>query len=200
MIPQDGFLRLIAQDRVWLNLRVGFWGRRFCWVEVAVPTGLEGFQVVAFEYCLWAGAVIFGVDAEGFQQAGQVLGLHGFGFVPLVPLAVVQGVEKLKQVSGGDPFRVFFGCKGVAKVGKDLLGAKEVFKSGQSEGIDQGCTGTLGPFSADEVSDVQERFGTIALAEGEFGWELVIVIRGNGGKEFIVGSSPLAQGFPQRPD
>ena len=38
--------------------------------QVARPAFFEIFEVVAFDYLVWAGSVVVAVDAEGFQQAG----------------------------------------------------------------------------------------------------------------------------------
>src|SRR5947207_5490450 len=91
-------------------------------MEMAVPVWLEIFEIVAFDHLVWAGAVVVAVDAEGFEQAGQVFGFHGLAFVPLVPGAVIQGVKEGYEIGGGDPSDVAFGGEGVAEVGEDLPG------------------------------------------------------------------------------
>ena len=99
-------------------------------MEVARPARLEIFEIVAFDHLVWSGAVVVAVDAEGFKQAGQVFGAHGFAFVPLVPVAVIQGVKEGYEIGGGDPLGIAFGGEGVAEVGEDLPGAVEVFEGG----------------------------------------------------------------------
>jgi len=85
-------------------------------------------EAVAFDYLVWAGAVVVAADAEGFQQAGQLVGLDGLAFVPFVPGAVIHGVEEGQQAGGGDPSGIAFFCKGVTEVGEDLAGVVEVFE------------------------------------------------------------------------
>ena len=93
-------------------------------------------EAVASDYLAGAGAVVVGVDAEGFQQAGQLFGVHGFAFVPFVPGAVIHSVEKRQQVGGGDPLGIAFLCEGVSEVGEDLPGTVEVFEGSESKGVD----------------------------------------------------------------
>ena len=104
--------------------------------EVAGPAFLKIFLVVTFDYFVWAGAVVAGLDAEGFQQAGQGFGLHGLVFTPCVPGAIVQGVKEFQQVGGGDPFGIVLCCKEITDIGQDLPGVIKVFEGGQGKGVD----------------------------------------------------------------
>ena len=124
-------------------------------MEVADPAFLEVFKVVAFDYRFWAGALVAGADAEGFQQTGQGFGLHWLVFTPCVPGTVVQGVKELQQVGGGDPLGMVFGCKEITDIGQDLPGAIKVFEAGQGKCVDQGLAGALRPVAADEVGDLK---------------------------------------------
>jgi len=76
---------------------------------MATPDWFEVCTVVAFGDGFGAGAVVAGLDAEGFEQTGQGFGLHGLVFAPGVPGAVVQGVKEFQQVGGGYPFGMVFG-------------------------------------------------------------------------------------------
>ena len=68
--------------------------------EMAGPAFLEIFLVVAFDYGVWAGAVVAGADAERFQQAGHLFGFHGLVFAPFVPSAV-RACEHLRPADPG---------------------------------------------------------------------------------------------------
>jgi hypothetical protein len=162
------------------------------------PAFLEVLEIVAFGYRGGSGAVIVAADAEGFQQAGQVAGTQGLTLTPFIPGAVIQDVEETQEVGGGDPGGVVLGGEGVAQVGEQLAGGVEVFEGAQSEDIDEGLTGALGPFSADAVGDLQEGLGAVLLAGGELGWELIFFIGSYLLQRASVLRTPLIQAFEQR--
>jgi len=88
---------------------------------VALPDWFQVCAVVAFRDCLGAGAVVTGLDIEGFEEMGQGFGLHGFAFDPVVPGAVVHGVKEFQHAGAGEPFGIAFLEKSIADIGEDLF-------------------------------------------------------------------------------
>jgi len=131
--------------------------------EIPFPCIFEVPQKVASEDGLCVDAQVAADDTEGVEKSGEAAaGVAG----PFDPRTVLEPTNYREQIGGRKVLGIALRCEGLAHVGEHL---HRTAATGEVEDGGEGGPRFVGPGSADEIGDMQQRFGAILLMRSEAG-------------------------------